>query len=246
MPMTKSGSTVTCLILAASASVATALETARMDLPAEFETQSVRYDASGFGGWNKGSYQVGDYRGEFTRGESRLGIFDPLYVSEKARGSFTFQPADSTDSLQAACRMSKGAVTIGVVTFDPKKMNYQCDFHRNGSLLGYRFVLGQPKPANMKERLLVQDLRKGEAVLNNHHLTLTSVHKFRRSAFSSPSPLGYLVHSGNTLVAAIELTDWNPTIYVAGNLDEADIEAVLIASLAVAVLRDPADSALGE
>lgn len=246
MPINKTRRTVSGLVLAASASVAIALETARMDVPEEFETQSLRYDASGFGGWNKGSYQVGDYRGEFTRGESRLGIFDPLYVSEKARGSFTFQPADSPDSLHAACRMSKGAVTIGVVTFDPKKMNYQCDFHRNGSLLGYRFVLGQPKPANMKERLLARDLRKGEAVLNDHHLTLTSVHKFRRSAFSSQSPLGYLVHSGDALVAAIELTDWNPTLYLASDLDEAEKESVLIVSLAVAVLRDPADSALGE
>lgn len=228
----------------AVASFALALETARMDIPEDFERHSILHHAAGFGGWNKGNYHIGEYTGSFTRGESRLGIFDPLYVSSKGKGSFTFSSALSGDAIDASCRMSKGAITVGMVTFDPKKMNYQCDFHRNGALMGHRFVLGQAKPANMKERFLAKDLRKGEAILGDHHLSLTSVHKYRRSAFTSQAPLGYLVHKGDTLVAAIELTDWNPTLYVDNSLDDTAKESVLIAALAVAVLRDPADSAL--
>ncbi len=223
-----------------------ALETARMELPKELSAQSTRIEARGFGGWNKGTYTIGEWQGEFTRGESRLGIFDPLWVSNKGKSSFTFASKAGGPALQASCRMEKGSVTVSIVTFDPKKMRYHCDFRGGGTLQAASFVMGQPKPENMKERFLAKDLRAGEAVIGNRHIVFRSVHRYEGSAFSSQAPVGYLLQERDTVVGAVELTDWNPTMYLRNDLDAAQTESLLVVALAIAVLRDPADSELEE
>lgn len=215
-----------------------------MQLPAEFEARATRVKAEGFGGRNKGSYKIGDYRGAFTRGESRLGVFDPVYVASKGKSSFTFQQAGQAAPLEAKCQMAKSAVTAGVVTFDPKKMSYRCDFHRGGALLGANFVMGQPKAEGMKGRFLARDLRAGESVNGPIHMTFESVHSYKGTSLSSQAPVGYLVRSGDTVVGAVELTDWNPTFYFVDDLEPDTREWLVVTALAIAVLRDPADSAL--
>lgn len=215
-----------------------------MQLPAEFETRATRVTSEGFGGRNKGSYSIGGYQGSFTRSESRLGIFDPLYVSNKGKSSFTFEQRSQGQTLDAECRMEKGAVTLGVVTFDPKKMSYRCDFRRGGVLQAASLVMGQPKPEGMKQRFLARDLRSGEFVIGSTHLVFESVHHYKGSSLSSQAPVGYLIRSGDRAVGAVELTDWNPALYLGGELDPDTHEALLITALAIAVLRDPADSAL--
>ncbi len=226
--------------------VPAAPETARMELPAEFEQRATRVAAQGFGGWNKGSYTIGNYRGDFSRSESRLGIFDPLYVSSKGKSSFTFREVGAMEPLETECRMAKGAATVGVVTFDPKKMSYRCDFRRAGTLQDASFVMGQPKPENMKERFLAKDRRSGEAVIGSHRMTFESVHTYKGSRLSSQPPVGYVIRSGDSIVGAVELTDWNPTLYLADDLEQGERESLLVTALAIAVLRDPADSALEE
>lgn len=221
-----------------------ALETARMELPETLEQQSLKIDATGFGGRNKGTYSIGSWHGNYTRGESRLGIFDPLWVSNKGKSSFTVAQAGFNDPLEAQCEMAKGSVTVGIVTFDPRKMRYQCDFRRAGELQNMRLVMGQPKRENMKERFLANDTRAGEAALGTHHVTFRSVHRYRNSRFTSQAPIGYVLHSSDAAVAAVELTDWNPTVYFADGVDSAMQESILIVALAIAVLRDPANSAL--
>ena len=77
----------TLAILAALCSIpllSYALETARIELPDECAERSERLFATGFGAWNEGNYSISEYEGTFTRGESRLGVFDPLYVGSKA------------------------------------------------------------------------------------------------------------------------------------------------------------------
>lgn len=236
-----------CLVLLyAGASVAVALETARMQLPAEFEQRATRVSAEGFGGRNKGSYTIGAYRGSFTRSESRLGVFDPLYVSSKGKSSFTFRQQGDAQPLEAECRMARGAVTVGIVTFDPKKMRYHCDFRRSGALQAASFVMGQPKAEGAKKRFLARDLRAGESVIGSERLIFESVHHYKGSSFSSQAPVGYLIRSGDTIVGAVELTDWNPTLYLADDLADDSREALLVTALAISVLRDPADSALDD
>jgi len=223
-----------------------AFETARMELPADFATRAERITIEGFGGHNKGTYEFRDFSGEFRRGESRLGIFDPFYVSNKGQSSFTLTGPGTSGEFAADCEMKKGAVTVGIVTFDPKKLSYRCEFRENGRLADAQFVLGQPKYDSMKERMLAKDLRRGEAIVFDQHFLIESVHRYAGSPISSQAPVGYLVHSGDRLVAAVELTDVNPSVYVLGDDDEPTRKATSIVALALAVLRDPAHSALEE
>jgi len=228
------------------ATVVSAIETARMELPAEFADRAERITIEGFGGWNKGTYAFREYRGEFRRGESRLGIFDPLYVSSKGKSSFTLTGPGLAGEFAAACEMKKGAVTVGIVTFDPKKLSYRCEFRQDGRLADAQFVLGQPKYDSMKERLLAKDLRRGEAIVFDQHFLIESVHRYAGSPISSQAPVGYLLRNGERLVAAVELTDVNPAVYVVSDDDEAMRHATSVVVLALAVLRDPAHSALEE
>lgn len=231
-------------IMIAAVPAVPALEAARMALPAELQAANTRLAATGFGGRNKGTYVLGGLRGQFTRGESRLGIFDPLYVSNKGKSSFTLEDADGNVSLTASCRMSKGTATIGVVTFDPKKMSYTCEFEGSDALAGARLALGQPKPEGMKERMLAKDRRRGEATLLGEHFVINSVHEYAASKFGSQAPLGYLVESGGDIVAAVDLLDWNPIVFLRPDAPESLQRATLAVALALAVLRDPANSAL--
>ena len=235
---------VALLALLLMPTAATTLETARMALPDGFRAESEQLQFSGFGGHNKGTWRVAGYQGDFTRGESRLGVFDPLYVSNKGKGSFTFTSDDSSEPLAVACVMKKKSVTIDIVTFDPKKMSYDCEFRRAGDLTGDRLTMGQPKPVGMKERILAKDARVGEAIIAGQHLTLKSVHKYEGTPISSQAPVGYLVDMADRTVAAIELTDWNPVVYLRKDLEPVTRDAMLVAALAIAVLRDPANSAL--
>lgn len=220
------------------------LATAQIELPAELDASADRLPVAGFGGHNKGTFEFAGYHGEFTRGESRLGIFDPLYVANRGKSSFTLRRTGSGDSISGSCRMEKNAVTIGIVTFDPKKLSYICDIRANGAAQSATLVLGQPKAKGFKQRFLAKDLRHGELQLHGHYLTMESVHNYKGTSLGSQSPLGYLLMHGDRVIAALELTDVNPTIFVARDLAAELRESVLAGAVALAVLRDPADSAL--
>ena len=246
MTMAQPGVAILFVICLLTPVVAASIESARMRLPEEFGQQSAQLRFTGFGGYNKGTWSIGDYQGEFTRGESRLGVFDPLLVSSKGKSSFSFPASGSDAPLTADCEMRKKSVTIGVLTFDPKKMAYDCEFRRNGTLTGDRFILGQPKRTGLKDRLLAQDTRVGEAMIAGSHFTMKSVHQYHGSPISSQSPVGYLVDAAEQTIGAIELTDWNPAIYIQDTLQPDTQDALLVVALAIAVLRDPANSALEE
>lgn len=232
-------------LLAVLASVsALAVSTARIDLPDGLDAQAERLPIAGFGGFNKGTFQMTGFRGEFSRGESRLGLMDPVFVSNKGRSSFTLREEDEVELLSADCQFVRKTVNIDVVTFEPKKMAYQCEFRRGGDLLGARLVIGQPKPNGFKERLLARDSRRGESNIFDQHLVIQSLHKYANSKFQSPAPIGYVLIRDDQAIAALELTDVNPTLIIANGLP-ADLRRSAVASaLALAVLRDPANSAL--
>lgn len=220
------------------------LATAHIDIPSELDDAAERLPVTGFGGRNKGSFEFAGYEGEFTRGESRLGIFDPLYVANRGKSSFTLRRSGSGETISGNCRMEKNAVSIGIVTFDPKKLSYVCDIRASSQPQGASLVLGQPKAKGFKERFLAKDLRRGELLLFGHYLTMQSVHDYKGTGLGSQSPLGYLLMQDERVIAALELTDVNPTIIVARDLSDDLRESVLAGALALAVLRDPANSAL--
>jgi hypothetical protein len=142
--------------------------------------------------------------------------------------------------------MKKSAVTIDIVTVDPKKMSYQCEFRNGGELLGARLIVGQPKADNVKGRFLAKDLRRGESVIFDQHLVIESVHNYKGTKLPSQPPVGYLLRQDGRPLAALELTDVNPKLFISYEISDELRRSVLATALALAVLRDPANSALEE
>jgi hypothetical protein len=218
---------------------------ARMELPDDLAARAERQSIEGFGGHNEGRYTLGELAGEFTRIESRWAIGDPLYAQNRGRSSFTASGPGFDSTVAATCEMRRSAVTLGVITFDPDKMTYQCDLSTAGATSPL-LILGEPKPANFRERVLARSERRGEATFGGVTLEVRSVHRYAGSRLQAPAPVGYLLEIGGRAIAAVELTDVNPAIYLPST-EPADVQAAAIAaSLALAVLRDPATSALEE
>jgi hypothetical protein len=232
-------------IAALAAQPLEAQRVARMELPADLAARSERLRVEGFGGRNEGRYTLGELSGEFTRIESRFAIADPLYAQNRGRSSFTLTGPGFDGTVSAACEMRRETVTIGVITFDPDKMSYHCSFE--GALpRPAAFVLAEPKPETFRARMLAMSDRRGEATLGDVTLAISSVHRYADSRIQAPMPVGYVLELDGRAVGAIELTDVDPTILLPTTEPDAVRTAALIAGLALAVLRDPAASALEE
>jgi hypothetical protein len=219
-----------------------AQQTARMELPDGLASRVERLSFEGFGGRNEGSYRLGNLTGQFTRIESRWAIADPLYAQNRARSSFTVSGPGFDPPLSATCEMRRGAVTVGVLAFDPQKMTYHCEVEGVGEppLL----VLGEPKPENFRARVLGRAERRGESRYGEIALAIRSVHRYSGSRLQSSVPVGYLLEVADRAVGAVELTDVDPAAYLP-TAEAADVRAAVIATaLALAVLRDPATSTL--
>lgn len=105
-------------------------------------------------------------------------------------------------------------------------------------------ILGSPRREGFKEKLLAKERRVGEAQIAGTDFQLTSVHEYEGSKLSSQTALGYLIEVEGRPVAAVDLLDWSPAVRIRNDLDASQLNAAIIAALSLAVLRDPANSAL--
>jgi hypothetical protein len=219
-------------------------EGATIRLPDEFAAQALRVQFTGFGGYNRGVYVGGEFTGEFTRIESRLGVFDPLFVANRGKSSFTVENSPDLGGLSANCRAVQNVATVRVVTLDLKKLAYQCEFTGIALSDEWRFVLGEPKRNGFREKLLARERRQGEAFVLDQEILIDSVHNYDRSPLTSQSPLGYLLESNGVVIAAVDLLDWNPIVHLREGLADSARQAAVVVALSLAVLRDPVNSAL--
>jgi hypothetical protein len=218
-----------------------AQQPARMQLPDDLAARVERMTFEGFGGRNEGSYVLGELTGTFMRTESRFAVADPLYAQNRGRSAFTLSGPGFEASVEVTCEMRRGSVTIGVITFDPDKLSYHCDL---GSAAAPLLVLGEPKPDSFRTRVLAQAERRGEATFGGIDLAVRSVHRYAGSRLQAPMPVGYLLQSDDRAVGAVELTDGDPAVYLP-TTEAAEVRiAVIVTALALAMLRDPASSAL--
>jgi len=223
-----------------------ALRTASMQLPEGFSARTERLEASGYGGYNRGEYRLGDYSGEFTRIESRWAVFDPLYSRNRAKSSFSLRGPSIDEAIAAECEMKRGNVTVGVVTFDSDKMTYQCAFTAGAAPLAASFVLGEKKREGMRARLMARSDREGYAEINGVSITIRSVHNYEGSRLQSAAPAGYLLEVDGIAIGGIELTDVDPTFFLPTASSEEVRRSVLVSAMALSVLRDPENSDLGD
>jgi len=236
----------TLFLAAIVAGAAGAAETARMQLPQELAASAERHAISGIGGRNRGEYRLGSGGGSFVRIESRFAVLDPLFEANRGRSSFTLAGQEFSTTLAGECSFKENVVNVGVLTFDAKKLAYVCTISSGNGAFDGSLTLGEPKPRNMRERVLAQAIRVGSADVGSIRVGIESVHRFEGSRIVSDVPVGYTLSLDDRIVGAVELTDVNPTIILASGVEVAERHAVLAAALGVAVLRDPANSALGD
>jgi hypothetical protein len=222
------------------------LKTAAMKLPSDFAATAERYPVEGYGGANRGRFEVGLYSGEFTRIESRLALFEARYASNRGKSSFKLRGPGIDGFIEAECSFEQNVATIGIVTFDPEKLTYVCDITRSGTGGAGRLTLGEPRPDGLKQRLLARSIRRGWADFESSRIEIDSVHEYADSRLQAQTPVGYLFSIDSHVGGALELTDVDPTILFDRGLSGPDRLAVLVTALAVSLLRDPADSGLGE
>jgi hypothetical protein len=234
---------IAALAFVATASVL-ALGLARVDLPDELAAAE-RLRASGYGGKNRGHFSLGDYRGDFTRIESRFAVLDPLYAANRGKSSFTLEGPGIDGTIAAECKFKERVVTVGVLTFDAAKLAYVCDVTDGGGALG-SLTLGEPKASGFKERVLAHARRSGVADVDGIQIRVESLHAYEGSRLSSQTPVGYLLSLDSRPVGALELTDTEPTFVLQRDLSPELRRATFIAALGLSVLRDPANSALGD
>jgi len=238
--------TTACTAAFCVAQAAFAATAARIRLPEELRVNTVEYRFDGIGGSNRGRFTGAGFQGPFTRSESRLGIFDPMLVMQKAGSSFTLEDATGSPIVSAECKATRDSATLKAVTFDINKMAYDCVFSASDSEVSGRIVLGEPKPRGLKERLVARSRRRGEGSVAAIDFSVESIHDYEGSNLGSQTALGYVIRSGDDVIAAVDLLDWNPIVHVSSGVDERLYEVTMAVAIALALLRDPATSALDE
>jgi hypothetical protein len=230
----------------AAGGAAAARDAARMRLPAEFAAAAERLPADGFGGANRGRFAAGPLQGDFVRIESRFAVFDPLYAVNRGKSSFTLEGPGIDDPIAGECGFKERVVTLGIVTFDATKLAYVCEIVEGAGVALGTLALGEPKPTTLKARLMARAERRGLAEVGGVRIDIVSVHELERSKLTSQTPIGYLLSMDDDVVGALELTATNPTLLVRRGLSPETYRAATVAALGLSVLRDPANSALGD
>jgi hypothetical protein len=233
---------VTALTIGAALAGCATLRPARMVLPAPLSTDAQMLTIEGIGGWHRGTFSTGSYRGEFERSATRLAFLDPLYEQRNGRTLFRLHSTSGEGTTQAECRMKERTITISVVEFKPKPMAYRCDFERDGRPLAAQFELLEVRES--VGSAFLQRERRGEMSLDSVALAIHSAHEIEGSPLKLAIPIGYRFEQNGHVVAAVELNG-KPVMMLARDATAAQREAVLLASLALGLFWDPADSAAG-
>lgn len=220
------------IVVLAMAGLAGCVTVARMAVPAGLSERAERVEVSGLGTGTRGRTTVLGQSLEFTRGASRLALFDERIVTDRGRVDFSLQAAGQA-AQTANCGMKQRSVTLGVIGFDAKPFAFEC-------------TLGGVTPATLsvhESRSGVRGLkaeRRGELRFDGRSVALRSVHEVQGSALPLAAPIGYAFEEAGRTVAAVEINGVTPVLLLPGTGDAQLRQRVLQASLALALLWDPA------
>ncbi len=215
---------------------------ATMAMPDGLSERTEAVPITGIGGGNQGSYRAAEYSGTYHRSETRLalgGIID-------RRGGFTRFTLNGpalSGPLAADCAIRGTAITLDIGDFRTRPVSYRCDFTVGGSAIPARFELQQAitGPAGA---LSVEE-RRGEIALDRVVLQFRSVHTAASGGLPTGAPLGYVFTLAGRPVGAVG-TNGGRVVHLPTGEDVAVRRAVMVAALAIALFRDPAESGLGE
>lgn len=228
--------------LAVANGACASIQPARMALPPSLAMQSERVQVTGMNGGQTGVYRAAEFSGSYSRSASRLAFFGPLFEMRDGTTAFSIAGPEISTSMQVACRMRERTVTLGIVSFEPQPMAYGCDFAHEGRPIPARFEVQAHRqgPGGM----FMRQERRGEVALDRVVLSIRSVHDLEGSPIQMATPIGYLFERDGIAMGAVEING-APVIAYGERADAATRRAILVASLALGLFWDPAESALG-
>ena len=232
---------LTIFAAALLAAACSGIPAAQMRLPPALAQQSEVLPVEGIGGGNKGRFYVGAWQGSFTRSEERLALFD-AFVTNSARAGFIMEGPGISETIEADCRMRERVVEISVVSFAPQRMAYACQFTAAGRAFPASFELREARTGFADD--LSRRQRIGEIALGGEVVQIRSVHKIEGSPFEMASPIGYVFEQAGRPVGAVELNG-QARLILADPANAGLARTITVAAMALALFRDPANSALG-
>ncbi len=180
-------------------------------------------------GLPRGDFRWGALEGRFERQASRLELFERL-AQDRALVSFTL----AEDGLRADCKLIANTATLGVLQLPLKRASYACGFSRDGQPLARRLALtAVDAAAGTREE------RRGQFIADAVVLDLQSLHRLQGAALPVAAPVGYVLRHQGVAVAAVDLNDTLPRLWLQAPTEPVR-EAALQAALALALLWDPA------
>ena len=214
---------------------------AEMRLPSEL-AQAQQRPISGITGWTHGRFQSGAYQGGYERSEERLVFFD-TFDKRKAHAEFTVTGPEISSVIEARCWMREKAIKLGSASIITRPMAYSCDFLSDGRAFPARFELQEESRALYGA--LNQYQRVGEIALGGEVVQFRSTHKMVGTPLPTAAPIGYFFEQNGRSIGAIELNG-KPRFIVAPGTDPGVERTMFIAAMALSLLWDPAESALGD
>lgn len=230
------------LIAAMLAGGCSAIKPAAMRMPSGLDVASERHPFNGIGGGTKGNFTVGAYRGEFERSEKRLAIFD-VFERNYGHAEYLIKGPAISSTIEADCRFAERLIDLEIAEFKPKKMAYRCEYTAEGRPFAARFELQEV--GRELAGALSKNERRGEIALGGETVQIRSVHKLVGTPIAMANPIGYVFEQEGRPVGAVELNG-SPVMFVSDGADEGLARTIAVASVALAVFWDPANSALDD
>lgn len=218
------------------------LPAARMVLP-ESLVLADEIQVSGIGGGNLGAFSAGSFNGGFERDETRLAWGDSILERRRAMTRFWLSGPSTDGRLEVACQMHAEAVTFGLLHAETAPMDYVCEIESERSTPLGRLEV-RAVPSRLRAGLSLHE-RQGQIELSGLVFQIRSEHALEGSTHRMAAPMGYLFEQGGQPIGAVSLNG-APLVTLRNGSDARTREAVLVASLALGLMRDPAESALGQ
>lgn len=224
----------TILALAlAGAALTGCVKDARIAMPSELAPRTERVALRGMGAGTRGDFDLGGAPGSFVRGAGRASGFGLV----RKQGGGRFSVAGPAGALSGGCDFREEAVKLGDgVQLTARPFAYRCDFERDGRPIAAVLTLDEARGGAAAFR----HARTGSLNFEGRRIGIKSIHHFEGGKLPTLTPLGYAFEADERQIGAIDLNGTDKILFVPR--DPRQREAVLAASLALAILWDPADS----
>lgn len=232
--------TGTCL-LAAMLVAGCTLEPVRMAMPVPL-ADAPGLPFEGIGAGQQGRFRMGPYAVSFRRSDTRLALFDAIDERRSGRVEFIVDGPEFNGPVEAECEARMRTINLDIISFDPQPMAYRCRFTEQGRLLPASLEVQQSRSGVAD--MLMRQSRRGEMALDRVTIGIASQHRIKGSPLETAHPIGYVFTRGGAPAGAVEMNG-TPVLRFAPGSDATTRRAVVLAGLALGILWDPADSALG-